>query len=50
MRVRAGAGAGEMLLRATSQSQSRWKGDDNHRDHHDHHDADNDCGVSLATQ
>ena len=25
--VRAGAAAGEMLSRATSQSQSRWKGD-----------------------
>ena len=47
--VRAGAAAGEMLSRATSQSQSRWKGD-NHRDHNDHHDADDDCGVSLATQ
>ena len=52
MRVRVEAEVGEMLSRATSQSQSRWKGDRRHgrHGHHDHHDADNDCGVSLATQ
>ena len=56
MRVRVEAEVGEMLSRATSQSQSRWKGDRRHGHHghhdhnNDHHDADNDCGVSLATQ
>ena len=55
MRVRVEAEVGEMLSRATSQSQYRWKGDrrhdhHGHRDHNDHHDADNDCGVSLAKQ
>ena len=33
--VRAGAAAGEMLSRATSQSQSRWKGDHDDCDQHD---------------
>ena len=38
--VRAGAGVGEMLSRATSQSQSRWKGDHDDCDRHDKDDED----------
>ena len=38
--VRAGAAAGEMLSRATSQSQSRWKGADDGYDEDDEDDED----------
>ena len=40
MRVRVEAEVGEMLSRATSQSQSRWKGDYYDSDQHDEDDED----------
>ena len=42
MRGQAGAAAGEMLLRATSQSQSPWKGEDDDDDEYDDEDYDDD--------
>ena len=61
MRVQAGAAAGGMLLRATSQSQSPWKGedddydyddydDDNFSDNDDDDDNDNDGDIADGVQ